>query len=72
MQNGDTLAVGLLEEVPKVTGCLLEENGVQVEEIGDWLSSSLKVEKAVEEYQLDPFPLPVMLMLLMPRIRCRC
>jgi hypothetical protein len=35
MQNGDTLAVGLLEEVPKVTGRLLEENGVQVEEIGD-------------------------------------
>ncbi len=65
MQNGDTLAVGLLEEVPKVTGRLLEENGVQVEEeIGDWLSA-LEVEKAVEKYQPDPFPLPAMLMLML-------
>jgi hypothetical protein len=84
MQNGDTFAVGLLEEVPKVTGRLSVEDGFQVEEIGDWLSSSLEVEKAEEEYQLDPFPLQAMLMLMLyeydadayaadaVRIGCRC
>jgi hypothetical protein len=51
MQNGDTFAVGLLEEVPKVTDRLSAVNGFQVEE-------------AEEEYQLDSFPLPDMLMLM--------
>jgi hypothetical protein len=52
MQKGDTFAVGLLEEVPKVTDCLSAVTGFHVEE-------------AEEEYQPDPFPLPDMLMLML-------
>jgi hypothetical protein len=52
MQMGDTNAIGLLEEVPKVTLCLSAVTGFHVEE-------------AEEECQPDPFPLPDMLLLML-------
>jgi hypothetical protein len=48
MQMGDTSAIGLLEEVPKVTLGFSAVAGFHVEEDG-------------EEFQPDPFPLPDML-----------
>jgi hypothetical protein len=52
MQMGDTSAIGLLEEVPKVTLGLSAVTGFHVEE-------------AEEECQPEPFPLPDMLTLML-------